>query len=166
MYLHPHHIIPDFQQKLQTLLENCPTYFNRVYGRAPHADEGQRLLEMQPKSAKYPYLKEIWGGLHAGQGTLVAVIDILKDYPAPKTVFLGLLLIHEGHQNQGLGRAAFNVLEAHLRDAGYAKIRLAVADSNPVHAFWQAMGFHAVAQKAVADQREIAGSLTLMEKQL
>jgi ribosomal protein S18 acetylase RimI-like enzyme len=69
-------------------------------------------------------------------------VDLIKDYPRPGTVMLGLLLLDENFQSRGLGKLLYEKVEDFSRNELSAeKIRIGVNDSNPVHGFWEKMGF-------------------------
>ncbi len=75
---------------------------------------------------------------------IVGLVDMIADYPAPGTVFVGLLAIREPLQGRGggLGKALWLTAECFARDALNARrVRLAVVESNPVIGFWTKWAF-------------------------
>ena len=61
---------------------------------------------------------------------------------AAGVAFIGLLAIAEDRHGQGLGRAAYGLLENFARVRWHAStMRLVIVDTNPVEEFWRRMGF-------------------------
>jgi ribosomal protein S18 acetylase RimI-like enzyme len=74
---------------------------------------------------------------------MVGCIDLIEGYPEPDTATLGLLLIAESFQGQGIGSEAYRATEATVRAWGTCtKIRLGVVRTNAaVLPFWIRLGF-------------------------
>lgn len=130
----------DDEDALQVLLESEPDYSVRVTGYPPGPSDALSLLMMRPESVPESH-KVVLGVFHGED--LVAVVDLLRGYPAPELVFIGLLLVHPQRQRSGVGAATMAAVE---RYAGQwrevRRFRLAVVDTNaPVLGFWRRMGF-------------------------
>lgn len=143
------------EARLQGCLEAAPGYFQLTEGGPPAPDAAARLLdEAEADPARRVYLLASRRG-----GRAVGVLDLWLDQPEPGTAHLGLLLLAEVHQGQGLGAEAAGALERSLAAAGYALLRLSVGDENPgAHAFWERVGYAPVGR--------LAGGVTLYEKVL
>ncbi len=78
----------------------------------------------------------------AGQ-SMVGAVDLRRHYPDESDVTLGLLIVAEPHQRQGVGSAAWALLEAWLaQQPGLATARLSVEQFNtPALHFFTALGF-------------------------
>lgn len=75
---------------------------------------------------------------------LIAVMDLIVQYPDKKTAFIGLLMIDEGFQRIGVGTAILSDSLQCLQDAGYTHIQLGYVKSNQMAKnFWLKNGFHA-----------------------
>ena len=73
---------------------------------------------------------------------LVAIMDLIEDYPARDTAFLGLFMLAREKQGCGLGTEMISCCAACLKRAGFQKMRLAVDRGNPQSfAFWKKNGF-------------------------
>ena len=123
---------------LQTCLDGCPEYFERAEGAPADEEAADRLLdEAEADPQRRLYLFSLKRG-----GAPAALLDLWLDQPEPGTVHLGLLLVREGLQGQGLGREVMEALETALVEAGCDLLRLSVADENrEVEGFWDALGF-------------------------
>jgi len=74
--------------------------------------------------------------------TLVAVMDLILDYPAGGTAFLGFFMVDAGAQGKGLGSRIFQDCAASLAGRGFRKLRLAIDRGNPQSEyFWTKNGF-------------------------
>jgi RimJ/RimL family protein N-acetyltransferase len=94
---------PEDLAELQRVLERAPGYSERVMGGPPGPGEAQSLYTMLPEGKGYED-KFVYGIFR--NDDLVGCLDIMRGYPAGDIAFLGLLLIAEAHQGQGIGRAA------------------------------------------------------------
>ncbi len=73
---------------------------------------------------------------------LVAVMDLITDYPKEKVVFLGFFMMEPSCQGKGTGTRIIEECIHCLSQLGYSKIRLAIHKGNPQsEAFWTKNGF-------------------------
>jgi ribosomal protein S18 acetylase RimI-like enzyme len=74
---------------------------------------------------------------------LVGALDLRLHWPEVETAYIGLLIVAEAYQKQGIGRQAWLLLEPWLaQSAGIAKARLGVEQFNPgALQFFQEIGF-------------------------
>ena len=73
---------------------------------------------------------------------LIAVMDLILNYPAADTAFIGLFMTAHDRQGCGLGSRILRDCIARLAAAGYHRLRLAVDVGNPQSlAFWTKNGF-------------------------
>ncbi len=140
---------------LQACLDGCPDYFARTEGAPAGRDAAAHLLE----EAEADPLRRVYLFSLRRSGAPAALLDLWLDQPEPGTAHLGLLLVREALQGQGLGREAVAALEAALGDAGCAALRLSVTDENrEVDGFWTRLGFATVGR--------LEGGVTVYEKPL
>lgn len=100
-------------------------------------------------------------------GLPVGLLDILNDYPASGTAFIGLLAIRENAQGRGVGRALFQEAERFARDVlKVTTLRLAVVEANPVAGFWKKMGFLPTGEIKLYEGEAVTSRAVLMEKQI
>lgn len=79
------------------------------------------------------------------EDTLVAIMDLILDYPAKGTGYIGLFMMNLDYQNRGIGSKIIRECLAHLKIAGFKKVRLGVDEGNPQsNAFWKKNGFSAI----------------------
>ena len=131
---------PEDSAVLQKLLETCVDYFDLVYGFPPSDSESQELLVDKPpaKTLEDKFLIGLW---EADQ-KLIAVLDIVRDYPASREWFVGLLLIDPKYRRHGLGRAIYQACEGWAMQQGAQHIGLGVIEQNEhAYLFWQQLGF-------------------------
>ena len=77
-----------------------------------------------------------------GEGTLVAVMDLIDHYPNPGTVLLGFFAMNSNLQGQGVGTAIISDSVTYLAQVGFQKVRLGIDKGNPQSkAFWLKNGF-------------------------
>ena len=81
--------------------------------------------------------------------TLVAIMDLILDYPTKDTAFIGLFMMDFKYQNKNLGSKIISEYTKYLKILGFHQIRLGVDKENPQsNAFWKKNGF------IVADESE------------
>lgn len=74
--------------------------------------------------------------------TLVAIMDLILNYPADGTAFIGLFMMNLNEQGNGTGSGIIVECAGSLRESGFKKIRLGVDKGNPQsNAFWKKNGF-------------------------
>ena len=73
---------------------------------------------------------------------LIALLDLICDFPAPGTAYIGWFILAAGVQGQGVGSQLIAQLCTALTAAGMKKIRLAYVQTNPQSKrFWAKNGF-------------------------
>lgn len=74
--------------------------------------------------------------------SLVAIMDLILDYPTENIDFIGLFMMNTKYQNQGLGSKIICECMKALRKQGYKKIKIGVDKKNPQsYSFWRKNGF-------------------------
>jgi ribosomal protein S18 acetylase RimI-like enzyme len=141
--------------QLQACLDGCPDYFDRTEGARAGGEAATDLLdEAEADPRRRVYLFSLRRG-----GAPAALLDLWLDQPEPGTAHLGLLLVREALQGQGLGREVVTALEVALAAAGCQALRLSVTDENrEVDGFWGQLGFATVGR--------LDGGVTVYEKPL
>ena len=125
---------------IATLLRQCSAFFTLVSGELP-ADEVRHLLESHP--AGLDLARKYVVGFER-KGALIAIVDLLENYPEPTDWYVGLLVLSPDERNQGMGAAVWTAVEAWIRAEGGRHARLIVQEQNPHAArFWRARGFTA-----------------------
>ena len=79
--------------------------------------------------------------------TLIAIMDLILEYPTKDTAFIGLFMMDFEYQNKNLGSKIISESAKYLKILGFHKIRLGVDKENPQsNAFWKKNGFIAVGE--------------------
>ena len=78
---------------------------------------------------------------------LIAVMDLIMDYPKKNTAFIGLFMMDVNYQNKGVGSKVIGEVLSYLKSANCENIRLGVDKGNPQsNSFWNKNGFVAVGE--------------------
>ena len=77
-----------------------------------------------------------------GEEKLIAVMDLIFQYPNEKTAFIGLFMMERFHQGKGIGSKIIRETEKYLVRNGFGYIRLAFIRGNKEsEGFWRKNGF-------------------------
>ena len=80
-------------------------------------------------------------------GELIALLDLIADYPEEGTAYIGFFMLAAERQGHGLGSRMVRELLDALRGAGFRKVRLGTDIGNPQsNVFWEKNGFRRVGQ--------------------
>jgi GNAT superfamily N-acetyltransferase len=163
--IHPLRGDPEEVAELQRVLEEAPTYAQRVTGSPPGSAAAQSLLTALPDGV--PSENKLVFGIHLGQ-EMVGCADLILGYPDGHTAFLGLLLVSERHQRRGVGRQAYHLLERFVSRRGdYHRIRLGVVRTNAeVIPFWTGLGFEPTGETRHYRFGNVVSEIVLLEKRL
>ena len=95
------------------------------------------------------------------------MIDCLIGFPTKDEAHIGLLLLNENYQSQGLGKVAYVNLEDYLRHfSSISKIRLAVVNTNnKVLNYWEKMGFRLTGEVKPYSKKRVISEALIMEKE-
>lgn len=78
---------------------------------------------------------------------LVAIMDLILDYPREGVAFIGLFMMDSKYQGRGVGSKIIGACMRALHRAGFHTVRLGVDRGNPQSsAFWKKNGFRAVSE--------------------
>lgn len=112
---------------LQTLLEACTDHAQQVTGYPTGPSDALSTLLQLPEGLD-PERKTVLA-LRDGAAFL-GVADLLLGYPEASTTTLGLLLVVPEARRQGLGTRLHAHVALRARDAGSARIRIGLVDTN------------------------------------
>jgi ribosomal protein S18 acetylase RimI-like enzyme len=127
------------ESAITTFCQQCGAFFSLVAGEARAADTALQLLEARPRSVDVTRKHVI--GFERG-GALIAIVDLLEDYPDEANWYVGLLLLSPDERGRGLGTAIWTAIETWIRGEGGSHARLIVQEQNPDAArFWRTVGF-------------------------
>ncbi len=102
------------------------------------------------------------------EGSMVGCADLIRAYPNPETVMLGLLLITEDEQKRGYGKIAYEEIERlALSWEGTRKIRIGVIGTNGVVLpFWKSLGFAETGVRRPYDFNGVISENIVLEKSI
>ena len=79
--------------------------------------------------------------------SLVAIMDLILDYPTKGIAFIGLFMTNIQYQHKGIGSNIISEITMSLKSLGYRKIRLGVDKVNPQsYSFWSKNNFNVVSE--------------------
>ena len=126
--------------EVQRLCESCSDFSELIEGRPPEKDAGQRIRSDLPpgKEQKDKYVF----GVYKESNSLIAVIDIIKDYKVEGEWVVGLLMIDPSERGKGLGSNLHKLIKEWVRKEKGVKLTLGVVEDNRVgYRFWEKIGY-------------------------
>ena len=97
---------------------------------------------------------------------ILGVVDYLTDYPEKNTVLIGLLIIKNDKQKQGLGTKIFRYLEKLFKNKKFLKIRIGVLVDNEIGlSFWKKQNFKEIERKFLKFEKS-EKEVIVMEKEI
>ncbi|WP_184044755.1 GNAT family N-acetyltransferase [Inhella inkyongensis] len=152
--------------QLQAFLDLNPRYSQIVAGRPWLPDEAlQELTETPPPD--WPQGRTWKLALLGPDGDCQGLLVYSEDLLAHGVWHLGLLLIDERLQRQGLARHWVDAFERHARACGARWVRLGVVVGNaPAEAFWSARGWAEAKRREGVQIGELVQDLRVMVKPL
>jgi GNAT superfamily N-acetyltransferase len=156
---------PDEMRELQGVLEEAPTYAQRITGLPPGKADAQSTYSALPEGKSYPD-KFVFGIFRGPE--MVGCADLIRGYPRPATAMLALLLVSERHQHQGIGRLGYGLLEQFVQDwAVCDRVRIGVVRTNEeVIPFWIRLGFAATGELGPYRYASVSSEIVVFEKPL
>ena len=78
---------------------------------------------------------------------LVAIMDLILDFPEKEIAFIGLFMTNIQYQNKGIGSKIISEIVTYLKSLGYKKIRLGVDKGNlQSYSFWSKNNFNTISE--------------------
>ncbi len=140
--------LPNFKIKLLTLndqeallqLEQSNPEYHRYFSADPLTiEEVQRDLTAHPESLAAEQ-KQVFGFYLANH--LVAVLDVLNQYPQEQFVFIGLLMVNRTYQRKTIGKVIMTgFMQAALQSNVVALQLTRVSSDTASQTFWKRLGF-------------------------
>ena len=94
---------------------------------------------------------------------ILGVVDYLTDYPEKNIILIGLFIIKNDKQKQGLGTKIFRYLEKSFKNKKFLKIRIGVLVDNEIGlSFWKKQNFKEIERKFEKSEKEVI----VMEKEI
>lgn len=83
---------------------------------------------------------------------LVAVMDLILNYPQERVAFIGFFMMNMDYQGRGVGTGIIQECTAYLAILGYRKVQLGIDKGNPQSkAFWTKNGFQLTGREVPND---------------
>jgi GNAT superfamily N-acetyltransferase len=128
---------------LQHLCERCIDYYEIIEGRLPEKDSGYEILKDLPPGWD-PKDKRVFGCFNE-HDSLIAVIDLLADYPVKSEWIIGLLMINPSERGKGLGKLLHEFIKDYVLKHKADKLRIGVVEDNTTAtSFWKSLGYHEI----------------------
>ena len=125
---------------LQRLCERCDDYYLLEEGAPAWPTAAEHLLTNLPPGKTHADKHVI--GIHAGDGMLVGVLDLIRDFPGEREWWLGFLLLDPDVRDAGLGSRVLREVVGSVAAAGGTVIHLGVLEHNAAgERFWRRHGF-------------------------
>lgn len=94
---------------------------------------------------------------------LVAVMDLIENYPHTGTALIGFFAMNSNLQGRGIGTSIISDSASYLAQLGFEKVRLGIDRGNPQSkAFWTKNGFNLTGEEYPND----FSSVYMMERKL
>lgn len=132
--------IIDNPAELFAFFRSCEDFINLVFHHSDTDAEAQDFIHGLPKNKtdKDKYSIAIYNHLQQ----IIAVCDLIQDYPHKHIWYIGLLLISPALRQQGMGSFIFANLEKVILSLSGQEINLITQKQNPkATAFWKKHGF-------------------------
>jgi len=129
----------DDEERIQQFLIECSDYQMLESGRPVQPGDAHAFLYDLPPGKT---LDEKFTFAIEKDTRIIALLDVLRDYKAKDSWWIGLLLISPSMRGKGLGRKIMDYIIKNLTRDGVREIQLAVLEENEAGLlFWQKMGF-------------------------
>ena len=141
------------------LMQGNPLFFQYCPPMATHQSILSDMKALPPGTTE----KDKYYSGYFEQGNLVAVMDLILNFPNEETAFIGFFMLDNKLQGKGIGTEIFKECCIALQEEGYRYIRLGFAKGNPQsEAFWKKNGFERTGVEDVQENYTVV----LMERGL
>ncbi len=120
------------------LCSGNPDYYRHM-NLQPTPENLTEVITVLPpgKDLEDKYFVGFWEG-----ASLLAILDLILDYPVEKTAFIGWFMLEKARQGGGVGSALVREILEALHRAGMKKVRLGCIKGNRrAYEFWKKHGF-------------------------
>jgi RimJ/RimL family protein N-acetyltransferase len=154
---------------LQAVYQATPSYWEMY--NWPGVPAGQANKDLQavaetPGRSMLGIVRRLHATNPNAGAELVGLVDFRLHWPAPQTVYIGMVMVGAPWQRQGIGTKAWRLLEPWLKNQAHMeKVRLAVEQFNhPGHQFFAKLGFQLTGESNRLKVGEKFVRLLYMEK--
>lgn len=90
---------------------------------------------------------------------LIAILDLIKDYPNVNTAFIGLFMVDAAIQKKGIGSFIIKELFRYLKEENYRYVELAwVKGNKQSESFWMKNGFEIIEERQDQNEHKVIKS--------
>ena len=149
-------------EALNIYLENN-YYFSKISDNPPSISNVEEDIEAIPNGVQKN--QKNYRLISFNDETL-GVVDFLSDYPEKDTILIGLFIIKNDKQKQGLGTKIFRYLEKLFKNEKFLKIRIGVLVDNEIGlSFWKKQNFKEIERKFLKFEKS-KKEVIVMEKEI
>ena len=149
-------------EALNVYLENN-YYFSKISDDPPSISNVEEDIEVIPNGVQKNQKNY---RLISFNDEILGVVDFLSDYPEKDTILIGLFIIKNDKQKQGLGTKIFRYLENLFKDKKFLKIRIGVLVDNEIGlSFWKKQNFKEIERKFLKFEKS-KKEVIVMEKEI
>lgn len=149
-------------EALNVYLENN-YYFSKISDNPPSISNVEEDIEVIPNGVQKNQKNY---RLISFNDEILGVVDFLSDYPEKDTILIGLFIIKNDKQKQGLGTKIFRYLENLFKDKKFLKIRIGVLVDNEIGlSFWKKQNFKEIERKFLKFEKS-EKEVIVMEKEI
>lgn len=154
------------ESRLQEFLERCSDYYLLHEGWPTPKDAAEHELSVVPDGKSSADLHVI--GMTAAAGDLVAVAQLLRNYPGDGDWWIGMLLVAPPLRGRGVGSELLEHVTQFVRAEGGRSLQLVVSSRNPrAIKFWEGVGFVETDQiRRVSERTGLVDSLRVLSREL
>ena len=147
---------------LNIYLEN-DYYFSKISDNPPSISNVEEDIEVIPNGVQKNQKNY---RLISFNDEILGVVDFLSDYPEKDTILIGLFIIKNDKQKQGLGTKIFRYLENSFKNKNFLKIRIGVLVDNQIGlSFWKKQNFKEIERKFLKFEKS-EKEVIVMEKEI
>ena len=149
-------------EALNVYLENN-YYFSKISDNPPSISNVEEDIEAIPNGVQKNQKNY---RLISFNDEILGVVDFLSDYPEKDTILIGLFIIKNDKQKQGLGTKIFRYLEKSFKNKKFLKIRIGVLVDNKIGlSFWKKQNFKEIERKFLKFEKS-KKEVIVMEKEI
>ena len=149
-------------EALNVYLENN-YYFSKISDNPPSISNVEEDIEVIPNGVQKNQKNY---RLISFNDEILGVVDFLSDYPEKDTILIGLFIIKNDKQKQGLGTKIFRYLEKSFKNKKFLKIRIGVLVDNEIGlSFWKKQNFKEIERKFLKFKKS-EKEVIVMEKEI
>ena len=138
-------------------------YFSKISDNPPSISNVEEDIEVIPNGVQKNQKNY---RLISFNDEILGVVDFLSDYPEKDTILIGLFIIKNDKQKQGLGTKIFRYLENLFKDKKFLKIRIGVLVDNEIGlSFWKKQNFKEIERKFLKFEKS-EKEVIVMEKEI